>query len=101
MTIFDPCNRVLTLIQDPEKDIFYVNPISHQKLTNEKILQYGTKDNLILYEIKNETKIWSPSTRFTGVLSNNFIERIELRITSHSTEEIPGKKITMKRSKWM
>lgn len=98
MTILDPCNQqALNLIQDPEEKIFYVKPPGHQKLINGEIICIaisggGQNDKLFLYEIKNKTQVWSPSTRFTGILSNNFIERVKLRITLHSTRVIPYQK---------
>ena len=54
-----------------------------------------------LYEMKNETKVWSPSPRNIEILSNNFIERIRLRIVSNSIEEFLYKKIVIEKSKLM
>ena len=89
--IFDPCNQqFLTLQQDRMGNFFVILPAT-QSLMTQDIICVAINDirsniyDLVLYEIKNATSIWQGSDRFRGILTQDYVEMLQLRVTTKSS----------------
>src|SRR5262249_18127061 len=86
LTFLDPCNQqIITLFND--SDQYYVLWVANQTTTPPFCI--GAQDDpnsltdLVLYEFQNGSSIFSPSSRFKGVLSGDYLESYTLRITTN------------------
>jgi len=89
--IFDPCNQqFLTLQQDEMGNFFVILPMT-QSLMSENIICVAISDvntnmfDLVLYELNNATSIWKASDRFRGLLSSDYVDSLQLRVTTKSS----------------
>jgi len=102
----DPCNQqFLTLQKDQSAGNFFVILPESQTLANsEGVICIALQDDpssqydLVLYELKNFTSVWSASDRFTGLLSKDYVQDLTLRITTDAipTVTLPPNKIDIK-----
>jgi len=92
--IFDPCNQQFLTLQIDRMGNFFVFLPNIQSLMKEEIICVAVNDvssnpyDLALYELKNATNIWRNSDRFRGLLSADYLESLELRITSKSSQPL-------------
>lgn len=85
----DPCNQQFLTLQKDSVGNFFVKLPTSQKLMNfESIICIAVQDHqassqydLVLYELKNTTSIWSASDRFVGLLANDYIQDYTIRLT--------------------
>jgi len=91
----DPCNQqFLTLEFNHLNGNYMVRPPGQQKLNDHKYLCIVVAESLdwdddtrglVLYELLNGTDIWRRSTRFTGILTNDYLSQVTLLVTTNSS----------------
>jgi len=87
-TYIDPCNQQFLTLQTDIMGNYYVKTPGNQRLIDGTICIAVQEDttsshyNLVLYEAKNATGYWTYSKRFVGILSDNYISNVALRITT-------------------
>lgn len=91
----DPCNQQFLSLQQDKIGNFFVHLPGSQKLMNfESVICIAVQDDpsssrdLVLYELKLGTSIWSASDRFVGLLSNDYIQDYTLRLTTNADHAV-------------
>ena len=94
----DPCNQQFLNLQfDSLTGNYFVYPPGHQKLNDDKFICIAISETvdfdddtrgLVLYELFNGTDTWKRSTRFTGILTNDYLSEITLKVTSSAQPKL-------------
>jgi hypothetical protein len=93
-TILDPCNQQFLTLQKSVSGSYFVNVPVHQRLLEDSIICIAVNDitttqyDLVLYEMKNESNLWTASSRFVGILSQDYLDNLQLRITTDSKIDV-------------
>lgn len=87
MDFIDPCNQQFLTLIKLGNGHFVVFPPLTQKIDEEKIciLFMGPYSRFIAWEFKNDTDFFVGSESFKGILSPDFVDKLDFRITTNST----------------
>jgi len=91
----DPCNQqFFTLRKDPKGNYFVNMPATQRLANSESIICIAINDlassqyDLVLYELRNNTSVWSASDRFVGLVSKDYVEDTTLRLTVKASQTL-------------
>ena len=89
-TYFDPCQQKILTLRLDQNQHYYVKLPYRMKLDKEKPLcivlfenwSYGVSG--ILYQTSNYSNVWTRSSEFSGILTVDYLDEVDLRVTTET-----------------
>ena len=93
--ILDPCNQQFFTLRKDTMGNFFVYLPAFQTFSNpDSIICIAINDvpnsqyDLVLYELKNGSSVWSASDRFVGLLSRDYVEELTFRMATKANNTL-------------